>query len=93
MLNRLDFGSIELTPDKDLDNEIQQSDEYKERIYSVLTSVDKVLNTTAAHTTLTLPTIVPDHQDQTHKDQTDEANYSSTFQWQPDEVGTILGFL
>ena len=61
-LNRLDSEIIKLTADEDLDNEIQQSDEYKERIHSPLTRVDRVLNTstTTAHTTLTPPTVVPD---------------------------------
>ena len=74
-LNRLDSEINELTADEDLDNEIQQSDEYKERSYSVFTRVDRVLNTTTAPVTLTPTTVVPDRGT---KIKTPEA-YSTTF--------------
>ena len=58
-LNRLDSKILNVTADEDLDDEIQQSDEYKERIYIALTRVDKVLNDTTVHTAPTPPTIAP----------------------------------
>ena len=54
-LNRLDSEIIELTAEADLDDEIQQSDDYKERIYEALTSVNKVLNTLTAHAPAATP--------------------------------------
>ena len=61
-LNKLDSEIVELTADEDLENEIQQSDEYRERVYSALTHVDEVLNITTAHATLTPPIVVPDYR-------------------------------
>ena len=59
---KLDRLDSELTADEDLENEIQQSDEYKERserIYDMLIHVNKVLNTISAPATPT-PPVVPD---------------------------------
>ncbi len=36
-LNRLDLETLELVPEGELEGEIQQSDEYKEKIYEALT--------------------------------------------------------
>lgn len=44
MLKKFDSEIIELTPEDDLENEIQQSNEYRERIYAALTRVDKAAN-------------------------------------------------
>lgn len=46
-LNRLDSEILDLIAEDDLENEIQQSDEYKERIYEALTRVNKVIDTAA----------------------------------------------
>lgn len=40
-LKKFDSEIIELTPEGDLESEIQQSDEYRERIYAALTRVNK----------------------------------------------------
>ena len=42
--NKVDSEIIELTAEEDLENELQQSDEYKDKIYKALTRVDKVLD-------------------------------------------------
>ena len=59
-LNRLDSEIIELTAEADLDDEIQQSDDYKEKIYEVLTRVNKVLNTLTAHAPAATPPLPDD---------------------------------
>ena len=43
-LKKFNSEIIELTPEDDLEDEIQQSDEYRERIYATLTHVDKAAN-------------------------------------------------
>ena len=43
-LKKFDSEIIELIPEDDLEDEIQQSDEYRERIYAALTRVDKAAN-------------------------------------------------
>ena len=55
-LNRLDSEIIELTAEKGLENEIQQSDEYKEKIYEALTRVNKVLDNATTPTPAATPT-------------------------------------
>ena len=41
-LGQLDEAILDLTKDDDLEREIQQADEFKDRIYSVLVKLDKL---------------------------------------------------
>ena len=44
-LRKFDSEIIELTPEDGLEGEIQQSDEYKERMYDAVTKIDRVVGT------------------------------------------------
>ena len=46
MLKALDTEIIEVTPEEGLEEEIGQSDEYKERLYEALTHINKALDST-----------------------------------------------
>ena len=50
-LKGLEAEIIEITPEDGLEDEIQQSDEYKERIYDALTRIDRAIN----------PVVTPSH--------------------------------
>lgn len=43
-LKELDSEIVELVDDNDLDDESQQSDDYKERMYDALTKIDQAIN-------------------------------------------------
>ena len=63
-MNKLDSEIIELTAEDGLESEIQQSDEYKAKIYDALTSVNKVLDkatTPAPAATPAAATVASDH--------------------------------
>lgn len=53
VLKGFDAEITELTPEDSLDDEIQQSDEYKERIYEALSRINRAMKTTTA------PSMVP----------------------------------
>ena len=48
-LKVLDGEMAELVPDEELEEEIQRVDEYKEKIYGVLTKLNKALRLLALH--------------------------------------------
>ena len=56
-MNRLHSEIIELTADEDFEDEIQQSDERKEKIYEALTCVNKALDTATVPTPAAIPTV------------------------------------
>ena len=54
-LKKLDSDIIDVTPEKELEDEIQQSDEYRERIYAALTCVSKAAGLVRAGSTTATP--------------------------------------
>ena len=57
-LTRLDSEILDLTEDEDLDTEIQEADEFKDRVYGAIVRLDKRTRTPTGPVILPVPTPV-----------------------------------